>query len=127
MLTKADKWLISVLLFLATAGIGLNLYYLSGNAGQDKNMVISINGQVVKTVPLRPGYTGEFRIGGSSGFNVIEYKDGHVHMKEADCPDQICVQSGWINMPPQQIVCLPYRVVIKVVANNSADVDDIVR
>lgn len=127
MLTKADKWLISVLLFVAITGIGLNMYYLSGASGQDKNMVISVNGQVVKTVPLRPGYTGEFRIGEQSGFNVIEYKDGHVHMKVADCPDQICVQSGWITTPPQQIVCLPYRVVVKIVASNPADVDDIVR
>lgn len=127
MLTKADKWLISALLVFATAGIGFNMYYLSGANGQEKNMVISVNGQVVKTIPLRPGYTGEFRIGGHSHFNVIEYKDGHVHMKDADCPDQICVQSGWINTPPQQIVCLPYRVVVKIVADSSADVDDIVR
>ncbi len=127
MLTKADKWLVIALLAFALSGIGLNMYYLSGASAQGKNIVISVNGQVVKTVPLRQGYNGEFRIDANSGFNVIEYKDGHVHMKEADCPDQICVQSGWINTPPQQIVCLPYRVVVKVVADSPADVDDIVR
>lgn len=127
MLTKADKWLVIALLAFAISGIGLNMYYLSGASAQGKNIVISVNGQVVKTVPLRQGYNGEFRIDGTSGFNVIEYKDGHVHMKEADCPDQICVQSGWIHTPPQQLVCLPYRVVVKVVADSSADIDDIVR
>lgn len=127
MLTKADKWLIVVLVILALSGIGLNIYYISGESSQARSVVITVDGQMIKTFPLRQGYTGEFRIDSYSGFNVIEYKDGRVRMKEADCPDQICVQSGWISIPPQQIVCLPYRVVVKVVADNSTDVDDIVR
>lgn len=127
MLTKADKWLVIALLTFALSGIGLNMHNLSGASNQEKNMVISVNGQVVKTIPLRQGYNGKFRIDNDGGFNVIEYKDGHVHMQEANCPDQICVQSGWINSPPQQIVCLPYRVVVKIVAESPADVDDIVR
>ena len=127
MLTKADKWLVVVLVTLALVGIGLNIYYISEQSSQAQTVVISVDGQITKTFPLRQGYVGEFRIDGHNGFNVVEYKDGRVRMKESDCPDQICVQSGWISTPPQQIVCLPYRVVIKVVSDNPADVDDIVR
>ena len=127
MLTKADKWLVIVLVILALLGIGLNIYYISEDNSQARSVVITVNGQIRKTFPLRQGYVGEFRIDGHDGLNVVEYKDGRVRMKESDCPDQICVQSGWISTPPQQIVCLPYRVVIKVVSDNPADVDDIVR
>lgn len=127
MLTKADKWLIAVLVTLALSGIGLNIHYMSGDSSQARSVVITVDGQVRKTFPLRQGYVGEFRVDGDGGLNVVEYRDGRVRMKEADCPDQICVQSGWISTPQQQIVCLPYRVVIKVVSDSPADVDDIVR
>lgn len=126
MLTKADKWLIVVIITAALTGIGLNMYWIAGERNQAKHVVISVDGQVRKTFPLRQGYVGEFSIA-DHGVNVIEYQDGRVRMKESDCPDQICVQSGWISMPQQQIVCLPYRVVVKIAADSPADVDDIVR
>ncbi|HWR44643.1 NusG domain II-containing protein [Sporomusa sp.] len=126
MLTKGDKWLVIALLIFALAGVGLNMHYIAAN-GQGQSVVITVNGQTVKTFPLRQGYVGEFRLGGDSGFNIIEYNDGRVRIREADCPDQICVKTGWINISPQQIVCLPYRVVVKVVSDSPADVDDIAR
>ncbi|WP_425060615.1 hypothetical protein SCACP_13500 [Sporomusa carbonis] len=126
MLTKADKWLVIVLLLIAISGIGLNMYYVSGN-GQGRSVIITVNGKTVKTFPLREGYVGEFRIGGDTEYNIIEYKAGRVRVREADCPDQVCVRSGWISVPSQEIVCLPYRVVVKVVSDSPADVDDIAR
>ncbi|MDF2571943.1 MAG: NusG domain [Sporomusa sp.] len=126
MLTKGDKWLVIVLLAIALSGIGFNMYYISAS-GQGKSVVIAVNGQTVKTFPLRQGYVGEFRLDSDHGFNIIEYNDGRVRIREADCPDLVCVRSGWINTSPQQIVCLPYRVVVKVVSDTPADVDDIVR
>lgn len=127
MLTKADKWLVLVLSMLALAGIGLNLLLMSGTASQAKSAVITLDGQVIKTIPLRQGYAGEFRVGRDNEYNVIEYQDGRVRMKDADCPDRICLLSGWISTAPQQIVCLPNRVVVKIEAGAPADVDDIVR
>ncbi|QDR80116.1 NusG domain II-containing protein [Sporomusa termitida] len=126
MLTKGDKWLVMVLLSIALAGVGLHMYYIAAN-GQGQTVIITVNGQTVKTFPLRQGYVGEFRLGDDHGYNIIEYSGGRVRVREADCPDQICVNSGWISMSPQQIVCLPYRVVVKVVAGVPADVDDIAR
>ncbi|SDE73477.1 NusG domain II-containing protein [Sporomusa acidovorans] len=127
MLTKADKWLIVALTTLSITGIGLNLHYMSSVSGQARSIVVTVAGKTVKTFPLRQGYVGEYRIDGHDGYNIIEYQGGRVRMKEADCPDQICVQQGWISIPPQQIVCLPNRVVVKVISDNPADIDDIVR
>ncbi len=44
--------------------------------------------------------------------NVIEIKDGRVHMLKADCPDHICIETGWLDngLP---IICLPNRLVIE--------------
>lgn len=44
---------------------------------------------------------------------MIEIAEGGVRMKEADCPDQICVSRGLIQKSGQSIVCLPHRLVIR--------------
>ncbi len=50
--------------------------------------------------------------------NVIEIKDGRIHMLEADCPDHVCIDTGWLDngLP---IVCMPNRLVIEAVGKGS--------
>lgn len=43
--------------------------------------------------------------------NVIEIKDGRIHMLEADCPDHTCINTGWLEDVP--IVCLPNKLAIE--------------
>ena len=126
-LTKADKWLIGALLAAALGGIGLNLAALSA-VGAQKALVYR-DGVLVGTMKMRPGYREELRLGGGERFNLIVAENGRVRVAAADCPDQICVRTGWVSMAPQQVVCLPHRVLIKVVAERpaGADVDDITR
>lgn len=125
MLTKADKWLIGILLVFSLGAIagGWFLHPDTGNASAE----ISVNGKVVQQVPLRAGYSQEIRIGGERQYDIIEAIDGRIRVKESDCPNQDCVQMGWVSRAPQQIVCLPYRIVIKIVADSTQDVDAIVR
>ena len=46
--------------------------------------------------------------------NKILVEPEGVSVKEADCPDRLCVKQGRINMPGHSIVCLPNRVVIEI-------------
>lgn len=48
-----------------------------------------------------------------SGVNVILVEPGRICILEADCPDQVCVQAGWLTDSVQPIVCLPHRLVIR--------------
>ena len=58
------------------------------------------------------------------GTNVIEVKDGRVRAEEADCPNQDCVHQGWIGKPGQQIVCLPHKLTVDIVDEDTqADYD----
>lgn len=124
-LTRADKWLIGFLFIFSVAGIGLNMAMLSEQGQQVAH--ISKNGQPAGQVVLREGYHQDLRLGGDTGFNVIEADNGQIRMKAADCPDRLCVKAGWIRVAPQQIVCLPYRVVIRLEASGVSDVDDITK
>jgi hypothetical protein len=126
LLTKADYWLIGLLLLLAVGGIGLGMSRLVFPGEQTLQAEISVDGKLVQSIPLRQGYRQEIRLGDGTHYNVVEVDSGRIRIRQADCLDQICVQTGWINAAPQQIVCLPNRVVIKISAA-AADIDDITR
>lgn len=126
-LTKADKWLIGMLLFLSCSGITVNLFYFWHTAQTITYADIRVNGNLFKTIPLRPGYNEEFRIGGQREYAIIESRDGQIRIRQDDSPRQIGVQTGWISRPPQQIVNLPYHIVITLISTKPQTVDAIVR
>lgn len=47
------------------------------------------------------------------GSNTVVVQPGRIRVLEADCPDQICVQHGWLGSSGGPIVCLPHRLVIR--------------
>jgi hypothetical protein len=124
-LTWADKLLTAGLVVFSFLGIGASVYLFPGSGQQQAQ--ISVDGKLIKTVTLRAGYREEFRIGGPDHYNIVEIDGEKIRVREADCPDQVCVKTGWVRVAPQQIVCLPWRVVIKVTSSRSADIDDIAR
>ncbi len=69
---------------------------------------------------------GEYRISDGDSYNVIEITEGGVRMKEADCPDQICVSRGLIQKSGQSIVCLPHRLVIRLEQLGDQELDAVV-
>ena len=52
--------------------------------------------------------------------------DGKVRVDLADCPDGICVAHRPIFRDGESIVCLPNRVVVTVITDNSEDAPDII-
>ncbi|MBP2625331.1 MAG: hypothetical protein H6Q69_4176 [Firmicutes bacterium] len=124
-ITIADKWLMGILFLLSITGIILSFVLFPAQANTIAE--IRVDSKLVKSITLRKGYNEEIRIGGQTEYAVIEVKDGRVRIRQDDSPRQIGVQTGWISKPPQQVVNLPYRIVINVVSNESLDVDDIAR
>ncbi len=124
-LTKGDKILISILFLFSICTI---LYSFSLYPNQtEKSAEVRVNGSLVKTMRLREGYREEYRIGGQSEYAIIEVDSGKVRIRQDDSPRQIGVHTGWIRTPPQQIINLPYRIVVTVVSSESQDIDDIIR
>lgn len=64
---------------------------------------------------------------GQGGYNIIAVERGRVRVIEANCPEQVDVLQGWISKPHQSLVCLPHRLVVKIVGQEKSDVDGIVR
>ena len=61
----------------------------------------------------------EFEIEYNGGHNVVKIHDGGVEVTDADCPDKVCVHTGFINKPSQSIVCIPNR--LNIIINGEGD------
>lgn len=92
----------------------------------EKIAIISQNNIILDRVELNKiskrylfNYSGEYP-------GTIEVNNGKIRFIRADCPDQVCVNTGWINRPGQIAVCLPAGVIIKI-DGVQTDVDIIVR
>lgn len=84
--------------------------------------VISVDNKRVKQVVLSGNIEAEeFNIrSGDGDINTIEVSDDRIRIKSANCPDQICVLTGFISKPGETIVCLPHRLVIEIQSEDSS-------
>lgn len=46
--------------------------------------------------------------------NTVIIKNGEVYVSHADCPNQICVNTGKISKTGEQIACLPNKVLVEI-------------
>ena len=86
--------------------------------GEGATVEVSVDGEIVATYSL--SVDGEYSLNG--GTNLLVISGGEAYMIEADCPDGLCIGQGAVSREGQTIVCLPNRVMIRVVGAES-DVD----
>ena len=51
--------------------------------------------------------------------NVLVIRDDKAYIREADCPDEICVKTRAASYVGETIVCLPHKLVIEIVAEDA--------
>lgn len=109
---KNDILLIGGIIIIAAA-----LFFIFNiNKGGGTEAIIYQYGVEYDRKPI--DYSGEVIVEGRSGEkNVIEFKDGKVHMKDANCPDGLCISQGEAYQNRDMIVCLPNEVYIEIVAD----------
>lgn len=88
------------------------LFWLAGQLTKREPEVlrITVAGEVYGTYSLKENQKISIQ-----DTNVCQIQDGYVTMTEADCPDQICVQTARISEDGGSIVCLPNKIVLEIV------------
>lgn len=79
---------------------------------------------VAKTVRLDPEYQETITLTSGDLTNVIEIDGESVRFAQSNCPDQVCVRTGTLTRAGQMAVCLPTRVVVRLIGAD-AQVDAI--
>lgn len=117
---------------LAAAAGGFALAYAADTAHPDGHAVATIarDGAVIDTIDLDAvdePYT--LRLEDERGVNVVAVEPGRIRVAEADCPDEVCVNTGWIDSAATPIACVPHGLTITVAREGGAsdDLDAVAR
>lgn len=108
---KRSDWLL-ILSFLLLA---LLLALLLWPRGEGTQAVIRQDGKPVLRLDLSEyssSQPAEIPVGGV----VFEIVEGKIRFRAAPCPDQICVETGFIDRPGETAVCLPERISVEIVS-----------
>ena len=116
-MNKSAKLILAALLLAVAASAAW--IALSSSSVEDPRVVIEVDGEVyceydmdeVKgIIPISTPNGGE---------NRVWVQDDLVFMDSANCPDQTCVKQGVIRDGTVPIVCLPHKVIVKIVGGGS--------
>lgn len=118
-LKKINKY--DVLLLIALSLSALIIYIFYNKAPKDGiKAQILINGETAYTVSLEENKTFSLPELSSVEFEI---SDGKIRFIKSDCPDKICINTGYIDKAGQIAVCLPNAVSLKIIPINVSSVN----
>ena len=121
---KGDKITATVIAFIIViSSIGV-FAYMNIVKGSHHIAEIKQDGKVIRTVDrdkVEP--PEEIKIANKYGYNIIRIENGRIRIIDADCPDKLCVKTGWITESGQSVICLPHKLIIKI-QGGSKEIDE---
>lgn len=120
---KNDRvFLVTVLILLLVV---MAIFYLTrGNGGA--RVKVTVDGVLYGTYSLNENQEIPIEREGTVT-NVLVIKDGMANMREADCPDKLCVHQRAISKTKETIVCLPNKVVVEVLGSEESELDSVAK
>lgn len=117
------KELLIIFILLIVALFSFLIFRISG---QGAKVEIKISQELYGTYDLLTDQ--EIIIKDKEGLTLMNslIKNGKVQVLTSNCPDKICIESGSIEFSGQTIVCLPNKVVIKIIGDD-AEIDGVLK
>lgn len=132
MIKPWDVIIVTALVILSFLPLAIFSYQNNAAADVDEDeeslyVVVSADGEVVSEMELKNDHTREvYEYEDEKGNKNVIYREGeHVHMHDANCTDQLCVQQGEISEEGDTIVCLPHKVLVEIVSDNPSTDGDV--
>src|SRR5690606_17131717 len=88
-----------------------------GFSGSGRQVKVYLNGNCCLHLNLEEEMTGSYLLTLPGGQAVLEIANGAVRLLPQDedfCPRKVCVRTGWIRKPGETIVCVPNRLVMRI-------------
>lgn len=107
---KFEKLIVILIVILS-----ITLFIINKVKFADKTNVLVKNqdGDILLTFNLNED--NYYEVEGKVGKFHIEVKDSKCRAIDVDCPNQICVNTGWISIEnPVPIICLPNGIVVMI-------------
>ncbi len=79
------------------------------------------DGKIIAVYPL--SQNREVEIESENGYNLLIIENGEAYIKEASCPDKLCMHQGKASRHGETLVCLPNKTIVTVVSDKTPDTD----
>jgi hypothetical protein len=119
---KTDIIIIAIILI-----VSLVFYVVYSRAVADRptRAEIYYYSELVETIELDKGIDKTFFIPQNPNVIFHLYADGSICFERSDCPDQVCVHTGRLEMIGEYAACLPNGIILKIVPAGERQDDDI--
>lgn len=111
---------IILILLLAAAVLSAGVIFMQKKRPASPVARITLDGELLEEIRLdqvEKAYS--FVVEDEFGANTILVEPGRIRVSQADCPDQVCVNQGFISDGTVPIVCLPHKLIIEIVGGGS--------
>ena len=111
-----------IAIILSVILICILLMCLNGNTGSDMTAKIYSDGVLLHEINLSSvSQPYEIPIVNNGHTNTVLVENGCISVKDADCPDRLCVKQGKASNALYPIVCLPNKLVIEIESSKDED------
>lgn len=118
MLRKGDKILLATLMVIIAGSFGGFEIYKKIGTDSYKIAVIKQNDKVIRRIDLE-SVVGPQEITVTGDYtDVVLVERGRIRFRDANCPDLICVKTGWLTKKGDMAVCLPNRTIVIIEGEN---------
>lgn len=110
-----------VVLVIAIAAMALLLMVWNAYGRTPDQQIIAVikqDGKLIKQIDLSDIKDSQYIYINEPIRQVIVAENGRIRFLESDCPNQICVKSGWLTRPGDRAVCMPSKVVITIMGGD---------
>ena len=122
LLSKKEVILIIVILVVGFSALGIRQiwqgFFSQGSYSSNRIFAEIIFGHGVQTIYLD---TDKIFYLPSVPNVLFEVRDEQIAFVKSDCPDQICVRTGFRSRPGQMAACLPNGLVLSVISDSPGD------
>lgn len=119
-LGKNDK-IFFLVIFLILILICCWFYFFKPEGG--KSILITIDGKNFGTYSLAKEQQIEIPDQEGNVTNIVLISEGKAKMIQANCPDKLCMNQNAVSRNNENIVCLPNKVVVTAIAEESDEID----
>lgn len=106
-----NKVFLAIIIVIFSVGLVGSILVVTSTA--KSNIRVLSDGEEVYTADLLTAEDTTFDVTYEGHHNTVEIKDHQIRVADADCPDQTCVNMGWLKSSKMPIVCLPHHLVIE--------------
>ena len=111
---------IILILLLVAAVLSAGFIFMQKKQPDSPVARVTLDGELLREIPLdevEESYS--FTVDSEGGSNTILVEPGRIRVSEANCPDQVCVNQGFISDGTVPVVCLPHKLMIEIVGGGS--------